>query len=424
MSEDFLQFIWKFGLFNRTNMKTDTGETVQVISLGEQNADSGPDFLNARVRIGETTWAGNVEVHQQSADWYLHKHQEDKAYDNVILQVVYRHNRKVKRTNGENIPTVELSFEDSLYRNYLSLMHRKGQMPCSRNIHQIDPLLIDCWLDSLVVERLQARTNQVADLLESFKNSWDEAIYISLSRSFGFGLNADPFEMLARSTPLKYLMANRDKLFKVEAMLFGQSGLLPDHMEEDAYLTALCKEYAYLQHKYKLQPLEKHIWKFLRIRPGNFPTIRIAQLAALIAKSEGLFSQLLECTSIEQLRSILDVTASSYWDSHYTFSKKTPLRKKRLGKDAFNIILINVVVPYFFIYGKINGREDLKELALNWLNRLPAEKNRIVSRWSSAGITASSAFYSQALLQLHQHYCMRKNCLSCLIGTRIITSEA
>jgi len=422
MTEDFLHFIWKYGLFERSGMITDTGESVQIITLGEHNTNAGPDFLNSRIRIGQTTWAGNVEIHLYSTDWTYHRHYADKAYDNVILHVVHRYNGSVTRTGGEVIPSVELRFDPALFENYRLLQQHQGWLPCQNKLKKVDRLIFDLWLNSLVIERLQQKTQYITGLLDQLKNSWEETFYILLARTFGFGLNATPFEMLTRSVPWRYLLRHRNHIFQLEALLMGQAGFLDeDRLYADYYLK-LRQEYLHLKHKYNLRPVERHLWKFLRLRPMNFPTIRIAQFAALLNKNDRLLSQVVDSPQLNGLHACFDVQASPFWDSHYSFDSASPLRKKKLGNDAFNLIIINAVVPFLFLYGRMNGREDLKERALDWLDLTPPEKNRITRRWSQYGIALNSAFSSQGLMQLTRSYCSCKRCLACSIGANIITS--
>ncbi len=422
MNEDFLQFIWKYGLFNRNALITDLGEPVEIIRPGEQNTDAGPDFLNARIKIDNTIWAGNVEVHISSSDWYRHNHQNNKAFDNVILQVVYKHDRSAVRTTGEHIPTVALSFDENLYETYCNLVGNKGWISCRDRIHEIDPFVFECWLSSLVIERLQQKTETISLLLEQNKNDWEEAFYIHLARSFGFGINSIPFEMLARSLPLKCIARHQGNLFQIEALLFGQAGFLdlPDH--GDAYYTSLRKEYLHLSRKYNISPVEKHLWKFLRTRPVNFPTIRISQFAAMLNHSVRLFSHILECESLKSFYRIFDSETSGYWKKHYTFHASSAGKIKKLGRESIDIVIMNTVVPFLFIYGVKHGKEKLKDRAIDLLENIPPEKNRIVKYWAGMGFHASSAFYTQGLLQLSNAYCIRKRCLACSVGIKIIKS--
>jgi hypothetical protein len=422
MTEDFLHFIWKYGLFDRSSMISESGEVIEVINLGVHNTDAGPDFLNARIKIGNTIWAGNVEIHLNSSDWYLHGHQQNNAYNNVVLHVVLKNDRPVERSTGEIIPCVELLFSNTLYANYFSLVNRQGFLPCMDKIRNIDPFLLDMWLNSLVVERLEQKTAHIAGLLDLYTNNWEECFYINLARSFGFGLNALPFEMTARSLPLMILYRHRDNLMQAECLLMGQAGFFTDDTVNSGYYAVLKKEYLHLQHKYQLKPVEKHLWKFLRLRPVNFPCIRISQFAMLMCRSEKLFSQITECHSISELRQLFEVKASAYWDSHYTFETDSPNMSKSLGDDAFHTLVINAVIPFLFCYGNRNSREELKMMAIDWMNQIPPEKNRIIKHWLQSGIKPSSALYSQGLLQLYTNFCNRKRCLACSIGAKIITS--
>jgi hypothetical protein len=422
MSEDFLHFIWKYGLFDREGMLADTGEKVHVTGLGEHNADAGPDFQNARIQIGNTVWAGNIEIHLSSSDWTLHKHGQDKAYDNVVLHAVYKYEKPVYRTNGEQIPTVVLQFNDKLYENYCNLVGQRKTLLCHGKVSTIDPFVIDIWLNSIVIERLQQKTEHIADLLKLYRNNWEEVFYVCLARAFGFGLNAVPFELTARSLPLNNLARHRNSIKQCEALVLGQAGFLDEAVLFDDYYNELRAEYFHLRKKFGLKPVQKHLWKFLRLRPVNFPTIRLSQFAALINKAENLFSVLLSCNNIQDIHQVLSVSASAFWDTHYTFDTPSPQRVKHFGTESVNTIIINVVVPFLFIYGKVMGKEEMKDRSIAWLNQLPPEKNRVTGQWAASGINAGSAFYSQALLQLTNTYCKNKRCLACPIGSALITA--
>jgi hypothetical protein len=421
MTEDFLHFIWKFGLFDREGMIADTGEQIEVRGLGEHNSDAGPDFLNTRIKIANTIWAGNVEIHIDSSDWEIHKHQNDKSYESVILHAVYNYSKPVKRSNGEIIPTVVLKFNDQLFENYTRLLENKMGLPCYPQISHIDPLIVDVWMNSLVVERLQEKTEYVARLLKQYRNNWEEVFYIGLARSFGFGLNALPFELTARSISYAQLMRHSDNPKQIESLILGQAGFLNDDVMFNDYYRELRNEYIYLSKKYGLKPVSNHLWKFLRLRPVNFPTIRLAQFAALLCRWDGLFSRVLSCSNIGELSLLFNIKASSFWNTHYNFDASSPFSEKRPGNDAINTLIINAVVPFQFIYGLMTGNDLLKERAISFLNMLPPERNRIVRRWDQIGIKADSAFISQGILQLNNLYCARKRCLACSIGMRVIT---
>ncbi len=419
MTEEFLTYIWKYGLFDRKSLISDTGEEIEVIALGEHNAHAGPDFVNAKIRIGDTLWAGNVELHLNASDWKKHRHQHDRAYDNVILHVVLKADQHTERTNATTIPTVELKFDERLYANYAWLIGNKAWILCQNYIARIDTLLLQSWLSSVMVERLESKTNIIDSWLEKLQNNWEEVFYVQLARSFGFHLNAEPFERVARSLPLNILGWHKNNLFQLEALLFGQAGLL-NNESKDAYESQLKAEYQHLRNKYNLKPVDSHLWKFMRLRPVNFPTVRLAQFAALIRHSTDLFRKITETEDLSSLVKLFSVTPSTYWDSHYKFGSVTSSRKKTLGAEASATLLINTVIPLVFLYGHKRGDEKMKVRAIELLSQLPAEKNAVITRWEKAGLKAESALDSQALLQLRSNYCQKKQCLRCMVGSRII----
>ena len=422
MNEEFLQFIWEHGLFNRNNLLTIDGKPAEVIHVGQPNTDSGPDFFNARIRIGETTWAGNVEIHQKSSHWYRHHHNVDAAYDNVILHVVETFDLPVKVKNHE-LPTLVISYPSELLKNYEQLLKSERWIACEDKLSEVDPFILRFWFSSLMIERLQSKTGDILVLLEQNKNNWNDTFYQLLARNFGMKTNALPFELLARSLPLQILSKHKNDLFQTEALLFGQSGLLNESLFGDDYFLSLRKEYSFLYKKYGLSGIESHLWKFMRLRPINFPTIRIAQLAALINHSSALFSRVLETENLGELRKLFDVSASEYWDTHYNFNKiSKDNHRKTLGESAFNNLVINTVVPILFVYGDQHMDQAMKDHALVLLENLAPESNQIIRKWNSLGIECRSAFETQALLQLKNSYCTDKKCLNCQLGAKIIIS--
>jgi len=422
MNEEFLQFIWEHGLFNRNNLLTIDGKPAEVIHVGQPNTDSGPDFFNARIRIGETTWAGNVEIHQKSSHWYRHHHNVDAAYDNVILHVVETFDLPVKVKNHE-LPTLVISYPSELLKNYEQLLKSERWIACEDKLSEVDPFILRFWFSSLMIERLQSKTGDILVLLEQNKNNWNDTFYQLLARNFGMKTNALPFELLARSLPLQILSKHKNDLFQTEALLFGQSGLLNESLLGDDYFLSLRKEYSFLYKKYGLSGIESHLWKFMRLRPINFPTIRIAQLAALINHSSALFSRVLEIENLGELRKLFDVSASEYWDTHYNFNKiSKDNHRKTLGESAFNNLVINTVVPILFVYGDQHMDQAMKDHALVLLENLAPESNQIIRKWNSLGIECRSAFETQALLQLKNSYCTDKKCLNCQLGAKIIIS--
>lgn len=420
MKEEFLYFIWKNRLFDSRNSTTLSGEKIEIISTGTRNTDSGPDFFNAKIRIGKTIWAGNVEIHSRASDWYQHHHDSDEAFGNVILHVVEVPDQTVL-IKGNELPAMQLIYPDNLKATYLQLLQSDKWIACSDRFHLIDPFEVKFWSGALLSERLLAKTGDIKLLLQQNKNDWNETFYLLLARNFGMKTNSLPFEMLARATPLRILGKHKDQLMQIEALLFGQSGLLNEELLGDDYYLKLRDEYSFLYKKYALRPMEAHLWKFMRLRPANFPTLRISQLAQLICKSSALFSRILETDELKKLELLFDVESSEYWASHYRFNKPSKTVNRKLGYSAFENIVINTIAPLLFVYGELNAKPDFKERALRFLDELPAEKNSVVQKWTSLGIHPRSAFDSQALLQLKNVYCQNKKCLNCRIGIKIIS---
>ena len=418
--EKFLHYLWKYRLFSEEKLFTQSGDKVEVIQVGQHNQDSGPDFQNARIRIGSTTWVGNVEIHIHASDWYHHGHHHDKAYDNVVLQVVLNNNHPVTRTNNELIPTAELPFNPNLFTHYRQLLENESWIPCEKELPEVDRSLVDFWLSRLTIERLEHKTHDIEVALQKNQNNWESAFYTKLGRNFGFKVNADPFELLARSLPLKHVTRHKDNLFQLEALFFGQAGFLQQKRLDDPYHMRLFDEYLYLRKKFRLKPIEKHLWRFARLRPMNFPTLRIAQFSALMHSCERLFSLILEKRQIPEMRSLLQTEPSSYWFTHYAFHKSSPPKTKRIGSDAFQNLIINTVVPFLFVYGHKQNKPSYKERALDLLLEMDPENNAIIRHWSALGIEAPNAYHSQALLELKNNYCNHRRCLDCQIGNHIL----
>ena len=420
MTEDFLQYIWQHRLNLPECNMTSEGERVETIQTGQLNKDAGPDFLDARIRIGDTLWAGCVEIHLQSSDWEKHGHHEDPAYNNVILHAVYRHDADSYNLRRQKIPVLELHFDEQYFNNYNRLAASKEHIACRNDLHKLDDFTMALWLERLAVERLEQKAEAIMQAYCATENNWEETLYQRLARNFGFSLNALPFESLAKSLPLKILLKHKDNMMQIEALLFGQAGMLTDENITDAYFLELQKEYLYLKKKYDLSPIDRFLWKFLRLRPINFPTLRIAQFADLIYRSEHLFSQITEAENTDTYEKLFDLQASSYWDDHYVFGKETAKRKKPLGKSSIRTVIINTVVPFLFVYGKARCKDDFCTRAVSLLENLSAEKNAILAQWEELGVKNTDAFISQALLQLNNEYCQPQRCLSCAIGNRIV----
>ncbi len=420
MNETFLHFIWKHRLFNANELKTIDGQSISIINPGLLNTDAGPDFFNARIKIGETIWAGNVEIHHKASDWFKHKHEQDAAYNNVILHVVLNDDQLTVNSKGENIPTSILVYPKYLEDNYQELLKSKKWIACEGWFSQNDLMEMRLWFHSLMIERLQQKTEEINQRLQQNKNDWNETFYQHLAKNFGFKTNALPFEMLARAIPLKILGKHKNDLFQLEALLFGTSGLLNEELIGDDYFLALRKEYSFLYKKYKLKPIEGHLWKFLRLRPVNFPSVRIAQFAQLIHQSTALFSQLIEHEELKEVEKLFSIAASPYWDEHYRFNRSSVKRKKQLGNFATQNIIINTIVPFLFVYGEQHNQHHLKDRALDFLEGINAESNSIITNWHKMGVVPNSAFESQALIQLKNCYCKTKKCLNCHLGTKLV----
>ncbi|MBB6127696.1 DUF2851 family protein [Mucilaginibacter lappiensis] len=422
-TEDFLHYVWKFRLFARTDLKTDDGEELEILSAGMANTDSGPDFHNARVRIGETVWAGNVEVHLSSSDWQKHGHNADSAYDNVILHVVYRNDVPLILSNGRQVPTLQLKdrIPDELYNRYHQMVFgEQWIIPCEKSIAGIDGLIMSNWLTRVLVERLEKRSTAVTDSLNLNHNDWEETFYQFLAANFGFKTNGLPFELLARSLPQLTLAKHKNNPMQIEALIFGQAGFLETELQ-DEYPLKLKKEYDFLRKKYSLQPIENHLWKFMRLRPQNFPTIRLAQFAALIVQSNHLFSKILEIKDINALRALFtDIKVNDYWEGHYRFDVKSKPVSKTLGAASIDILLINTLALFLFSYGKQHQKQYYINRSLRLLENLPAEKNNITEDFITLGLKINNAFESQALLELKNNYCNYKKCLQCGVGNKIL----
>lgn len=420
MKEEFLHFVWEYELFHKKNLHTTSGNKVEVVYPGQINRDAGPDFKNAKVKIDGTLWAGNVEIHLMSSDWQKHGHNNDKSYDNVILHVVYNDDRIITRSSGEIIPALELSFNDKLFENYETLLLNRQWIPCNDQLFKIDPFFIKQWLHKLSIERVENKTSDIQQLLLKNEQSWEESFYQAVAGSFGFKKNSEPFKLLAKSLPMKYLGKHKDDLLQIEAMFFGQAGFLNTAFPVDDYQEKLKKEYEFLQKKFSLKPMGQHLWKFMRLRPSNFPTIRIAQFSMLVYNSSHLFSKIIQLKDIEKLKNLFRINASQYWDEHYSFGKRSKMREKKLGESGINNILINTIVPFIFLYGKFKGINDMRERSIDILESLSPEDNSIIEKWRKVGVKAENASDSQALLQLKNVYCDRKKCLNCQIGNQLI----
>jgi hypothetical protein len=422
MNEGLLHYIWRYQHFGGS-LSTTEGNVIEILFPGIYNSNAGPDFMEAKLRIGKTIWAGNVEMHLRASEWYLHNHHLDKAYDNIILHVVYENDKPVIDKQGNVVQTLEMKniVDPELLSKYKYFIKNKNWIPCAKLIASVDEFHISSWLESITFERLQNRVEEIFRKLQLSKNNWEQVFYETLARNFGFNLFGDAFEMLAKALPISYIAKHKNNLFQIEALLFGQAGFLND-IFQDEYPKKLKAEYLYLQKKFSLATMKKHLWKFLRNRPNNFPTIRIAQFAFLLNKSSALFSKIIEAESIKELRLLFMIPCSTYWENHFTFDVLSPASLKKLGKASIDLLLINTIVPFIFAYGKQKNEEIFVDRAIRFLEQLPAEKNHIIKEFENYGIKADNAKQSQALLQLYKYYCVHKHCLRCSIGDQILKS--
>lgn len=413
--EQLLHYVWKHKIFPLKELRTVSGQSVEVIDPGLSNHNAGPDFFNAKIKIDGTLWVGNVEIHTASSDWMKHGHDKDKSYDSVILHVASDIDTNVLRTNGEPILQMQLTCPDSVSSRYEQLRQAEMKPPCFSVIPSLSKLTIHSWFSALQNERFEEKTNVIKKRLAEINNHWEDAFFITLARNFGFGINGDAFESWAKAIPFRAVDKHRNNLFQIEAIFFGQAGLLEADLT-DEYFLELKKEYKYLKHKFQLRTAEAEKWKFLRLRPGNFPHVRIAQLAHFYYKEKSLFSQIMEAETIEQVKTILKTGTSPYWETHYNFNKTSPNKEKSLGNGSLNLIIINTVVPFLYAYGLYKADETLCLRATTFLENTKAENNYVTKRWDGTGIPVFTAADSQALLQLQKEYCDKKKCLYCRFG--------
>lgn len=423
--EKLMQYVWKHRLWRSEDMVTNTGKKVRVVDPGLLNTDAGPDFFNAKIEIDGHMWVGNVEMHYRATDWKRHHHDSDKAYDSVILHVVAKDDAPVRRTNGELIPQLVLEVSPQFNADYASLVGATIEVPCAEKIKQVPHLTIVEWVEGLAFERLHGKVERIHQLLDSFNGSWEDVCYVTLARNFGFGINNDAFERLARRTPLRLLGKHSDSVLQIEALLFGQAGMLDAQKPGmDSYYNQLCTEYAFLSNKFQLTPMEKESWKLFRIRPQNFPYRRIAMLAQFIEGGFRMMNRILEAEGEKEMRALFEVELSGYWTKHYTFGKPNERATATLSRSSIDIILINTVAPLLYAYGELTGNYDMTDKAIKLLEDLRAENNSIVSHFVAYGIDCPDALTSQALVQLKREYCDARKCIYCKIGHHLLSKAA
>jgi hypothetical protein len=423
MTEEFLHYIWKFRLLKK-DLLSGSGEPVTVIHPGEHNHNGGPDFLNARIRLGDTTWAGNVEIHVNEGDWFRHNHHLDKAYENVILHVVYEDDADFSRRSEHTPPILVIKgqFPEHIYDRYEDFLRNRLWIPCELLIRKVDPIYFEQWSFALLTERLVNRCGPWRKLLEANKFDWAETLHQSIAKAFGLRINTLPFELLAKALPLKIILKNKNSRFSLEALAFGQAGML-NMKFADEFPTELKKEYDFLAAKYSLKSMDASLWKFLRLRPSSFPTIRIAQWAALLQRVDRFFPSVLECKAMDEITELFSVQASEYWERHFVFDKLSPARPKIIGFSTICLHILNAVAPFLFFYGDNKGINEDKERAITLIEMLPGEKNTIIAHWQQLGFPVDNALYTQALIHLKTNYCDKKRCLECRIGGQLLVSS-
>ncbi len=427
MQEDFLHFIWKHQYFKKAGLQTSDGEHINILKPGIHNFGSGPDFSEAKVKVGDLTWTGNVEIHRNASEWKLHSHHTDPAYNNVILHIVWNEDKAVFREDGTKIPTLQIQdrIDKELMDSYHDLLNFHEDILCKPWLKNVDKITLVGMLEKALISRLAKKAEIVRELVEKCQGDWEEASYHLLAMNFGFKVNTGPFLQLSKAVPLKLLMKNADNQFKMEALLFGQAGFLSGR-SADNYMAELKNEYRFLMHKYALDEnvLQSSVWKFGRLRPSNFPTLRIAQLSAVIHSMKNIFSAMISAGSIQVLRHMLSVTPRAYWNNHYRFGEITKNKSSKPGKSSVDVLIINTAVPLLAAYSKYTDDQQYMDKAVSHLQMIAPESNRIVAGWEGAGVTASSSADSQGMIELFNEYCLKKNCLSCNIGTSILNRSA
>ncbi len=424
--EDFLHVVWQLQYFNAPALKTVSGEPITILHAGMLNTNAGPDFSEAVIRIGEIQWAGQIEMHVTASDWYRHQHDQDSAYENVILHVVWNADCIVKRADGSEIPTISIknSVPLSLLEQYITLQNSTYKIPCRDSLPNVPRLTLLSMLDATLSSRLERKASEILAMQQENKGDWEQTAYQVLCRNLGFKVNADPFEALAKELPLKILQKHADQPIQVEALLFGQAGFLEGNFE-DSYLIKLQAEHTFLQKKYRLEEsqLTLHRWKFLRMRPANFPTVRLAQLAALVQSRHFLFSTVLQSDDVRTIQSYFQRIPTPYWQTHYYPEKPSKRTIGALGKQSLDNLLINTVAPLLMAVGIYQQNEGLKQRATQLLEHVKPETNKFTKLWEAEGVSLNSAFDTQAALELMQQYCLKKRCMYCKIGAKLLSQQ-
>ena len=421
MKEEFLWYLWSKKLINQP-IKTTEGEPLQIIESGKLNTDAGPDFFNAKIKIGSTIWVGNVEIHVKASDWHKHGHHYDRKYNNIILHLVYENDSHITNSNGKLIPTVEVrnQFDNNIYLRYSDFSKSQWWIPCANLIGQIEKSVQTSWLNEIIVHKIRYKADKIRKTLVLNNYDWNQTLYTILAIGFGFHVNATGFESLAKSLPYNTIMENRNDLVKLEALLFGQAGLL--NGVRDDYPVMLLSKYQKMKKEYLLECIDSKLWNFLRLRPPNFPTIRIAQFAALLHQERDLHTRLVRIKEKKEIFDFFNLHCSDYWKSHYLFDKESKKRSIKLGKEAVISLAINIIVPLKYLHGRLHSQDDCMADPIGILKSLPPEKNKIVRKYQELGLEPTNAMESQALLFLKNNFCDHKKCLECKIGQYLINT--
>jgi hypothetical protein len=423
VNESFLHYLWQFQYFDKSGLVTTAGERLTIFKPGILNSDSGPDFSQAKIKIDAIEWIGNVEIHIQSSGWYEHKHDQDAAYENVVLHVVWEENKPVYRTDGTRIPTVQLKgrVEEHLLKSYHKLINNPSAIPCEKSFTGVDDLIKHAMVDKALMNRLETKALQIKTLLDKNKGDWEETTYQLLAGNMGFKVNKDSFIQLANALPYKLIQKHRSNAVEVEALLFGQAGFLVAK-SKDEHLTQLFDKYQFLAQKYGLLNKQMNVaqWKFLRLRPANFPTLRMAQFASLLSAHTSIFSTLIDASNYQQLVKFFEIHQSTYWQTHYRFGKKSKDEVPGFGESSRENMIINTVVPLFVAYGQSRDEYSFIDKAIAILQSIPSEKNKITRVWEQMGYTSATASDSQGLIELYNNYCQRRACLNCTIGVSLL----
>lgn len=418
-NEELLYYVWKNKLLDST-LYTTNNESIEIISAGIQNGISGPDFSNAKIKIDGQIWFGNVEIHVKTSDWLVHQHQTDRTYDSIILHVVYDNNEELKQHIFQKIPTLELKefIDPNFIANYQSILNSEKWIVCQDTIHQVKEIDKINWFQRLLVQRIEAKSNQLNNLLEGANGNWEKTFFVWICRAFGFKYNAEPFEALANQIESKHLLNTSN----IEALLFGVAGLLPV-VSNRQYVNKLISDFQFLEHKWSLQKIAKESWRFGGVRPPNSPHIRIAQLAAFLSQiRQGFIHSVLAVNSVGALLKLISSQPNAYWERNYNFEKPAELRSTKMSSSSASIIVINAVIPFLFLYGKQMNKPELMDKALDWLSELKPEANSILNKWSALGLKPKSAADSQAMLELYKNYCSQKKCLICGFGKQLLNN--